>query len=743
MQTLSALLSAFAHAPQHIARRRTSLRVELCEQRLAMAAEPLVITELMYAPAAITPQEDAAGFKRDDFEFIELQNVSGQSLPINGFSLDDGIEFTFCQITLAPNQRVVVVRDSDAFAARYGTSATIAGEYKGTLSNGSDTLILTNASGGDILDFTYDEDWYPSTSGDGHSLVILNPNGDAAQWDNPQAWRASSIIGGTPGQDEGPVDQTPPSVPQGLSASLTGAQIALQWQPAVDGESAITGYRIYRDGTLLDTTTATTLTDSTALANSSYVYRVAALNAFGLESGQSNSASVSIPPVGDNPAFAAGKKVGDVTEIELVEISGMVASRKNHDVLWVHEDGSQNTVVAINATGRYLGTLTLSGIQSTDWEDIAIGPGPVAGIDYLYIADIGDNLADRGSITIYRVPEPAIQSQPGSNQSVTLSRSQFDVITLHYPSGAVDAEALLVDPLSGDLFILTKEASPSRIFRAPASSLVNGSNVALAQVGQVDFKEPSAAEISPSGREIIVRNETEAQIFLRAEGQSVAAALAGTPFDASVIGPPKEPNGEAIGFEWSGRGYYTISEDQDPALYYFHRTSRLPGDPGPTTGTWHNSALPADVNGDGRVEAIDVLVLVNDINLNGSRQLAPPSAGGIHAYLDVDANDFVSALDVLIVVNHLNNSSSLTAQAQLTPIEFASDTALTLAASPTKSRDHVITESDWRDEVQDARRAATSQQQPGVTAGPERHRGDRLGIRARRARAALEPVTLD
>ena len=215
---------------------------------------------------------------------------------------------------------------------------------------------------------------------------------------------------------------------------VNGTQVSLQWQAATDAESPIIRYQIYRDGALLDSVQGTSFVDDSTLGNSFYTYRVTAVNAFALESAASNQAAVSIPPVGNDPAFADGKKVGDVTEIELQEISGIIASRKNHDVLWVHEDGPQTSVVAINTSGRLLGTLTLTGVQTVDWEDIAIGPGPVAGVDYLYIADIGDNLAERSSITIYRVPEPAMQSQPGSNQSVTLARNQFDVITLHYPA---------------------------------------------------------------------------------------------------------------------------------------------------------------------------------------------------------------------------------------------------------------------------------------------------------------------
>src|SRR5205085_5173224 len=256
-----------------------------------------------------------------------------------------------------------------------------------------DRVVFSSPAGSKILDFTYSEDWHPTTAGDGFSLVIVDPNGNASQWNQPQGWRPSNIIGGTPGTAEGATDVTPPSAPQGLSAGVVnGTQVSLQWQAATDAESPIIRYQIYRDGALLDSVQGTSFVDDSTLGNSFYTYRVTAVNAFALESAASNQAAVSISPVGNDPAFADGKKVGDVTEIELQEISGIIASRKNHDVLWVHEDGPQTSVVAINTSGRLLGTLTLTGVQTVDWEDIAIGPGPVAGVDYLYIADIGDNL---------------------------------------------------------------------------------------------------------------------------------------------------------------------------------------------------------------------------------------------------------------------------------------------------------------------------------------------------------------
>ncbi len=107
------------------------------------------------------------------------------------------------------------------------------------------------------------------------------------------------------------------------------------------------------------------------------------------------------------PSFAPAVTNGVVNIPDLIEVSGVAASRNNPGVLWTHNDaGNAAVVYALDAQGRALGTYTLPG--NTDNEDIAIGPGPVTNVSYLYVADIGDNNSDRSNIAIYQIPEPAV-----------------------------------------------------------------------------------------------------------------------------------------------------------------------------------------------------------------------------------------------------------------------------------------------------------------------------------------------
>src|SRR6266516_3617698 len=89
------------------------------------------------------------------------------------------------------------------------------------------------------------------------------------------------------------------------------------------------------------------------------------------------------------PTFGGALTNGEVNIVGLTETSGVVASRNNANVLWTENDSGHPAVAhAIDTFGRLLGKYNLPG--NTDNEDIAIGPGPVTNVSYLYVADIGD-----------------------------------------------------------------------------------------------------------------------------------------------------------------------------------------------------------------------------------------------------------------------------------------------------------------------------------------------------------------
>lgn len=160
-------------------------------------AEGLRITEMMYNPLDTGDPDDP------NREFIELKNIGPVTLNLNLVRFTDGIDFTFPSVEIAPDEYILVVKDLDAFTAQYGADLLIAGEYSGSLSNSGERIKLEDAAGQTIHDFTFQDDWYDITDGEGFSLTIVNPaNPDLSQWDSKTGWRPSVYLGGSPGWDD-------------------------------------------------------------------------------------------------------------------------------------------------------------------------------------------------------------------------------------------------------------------------------------------------------------------------------------------------------------------------------------------------------------------------------------------------------------------------------------------------------------------------------------------------------------
>ncbi|MES2569986.1 MAG: lamin tail domain-containing protein, partial [Verrucomicrobiota bacterium] len=173
------------------------------------AREFLRVTELHYHPAPPNGAELDVTSDKDDFEFIELCNLSSNPLEVGGCSFVAGIDFLFPLNTrLAAGERIVVVRNIAAFQSRYGAAHRIAGEYgpADSLNNNGELITLLDATGALIQSFAYNDaaTWPGDADGKGHSLVPIAPHLSLNR-DLPSNWRASLIPGGNPGSDDATV----------------------------------------------------------------------------------------------------------------------------------------------------------------------------------------------------------------------------------------------------------------------------------------------------------------------------------------------------------------------------------------------------------------------------------------------------------------------------------------------------------------------------------------------------------
>jgi hypothetical protein len=159
----------------------------------------------------------------------------------------------------------------------------------------------------------------------------------------------------------------------------------------------------------------------------------------------------------------------------LSEASGIALSARNPGVLWAHNDGSREKLFALSTNGALLASFNLRR-SVADVEGVAVGPGPVKGVSYLYVGDIGGDTAtgtSRDRVHVLRVPEPLVEPNwAGDPKSGDFE--QVEGFILRYPDGSYDAEALMVDPLSGDVLIATKQPTGTRVYRASLTAMIVG-----------------------------------------------------------------------------------------------------------------------------------------------------------------------------------------------------------------------------------------------------------------------------
>ncbi len=137
-------------------------------------------------------------------EWLELLNVGSDSLDLEGLEFSSGIKFSFTAITIAPQERIMLVSDKAVFRAQYGNAPRIAGVFAGRLDNAGERFAVRRA--GDvspsILATGYNPNWYPLTNGLGFTLV---PRSESRRMsEDREDWQAGTVPGGTPGAPEPP-----------------------------------------------------------------------------------------------------------------------------------------------------------------------------------------------------------------------------------------------------------------------------------------------------------------------------------------------------------------------------------------------------------------------------------------------------------------------------------------------------------------------------------------------------------
>lgn len=277
------------------------------------------------------------------------------------------------------------------------------------------------------------------------------------------------------------------------------------------------------------------------------------------------------PAVSDLPVsnvFSGSERSAFLEATNIDEASGLVTSRSNPLYLWTHNDsGGDPELYLLTTIGSDSGRYELEGVRNIDWEDIAIGPGPDDALTYLLVGDIGDNAAIRDSYSIHRVPEPDL-NVIDLPELITLSG--IETIDFVYSDEVSrDAETLMVDPATKDIYIISKREAQVGVYRLPYPQDLVDTDTAEFQ-GLIPFSNIVAGDISANGDEILIKDYFRVY-YWQLGANSIYQAMTETPQRLNYL---VEPQGEAIALSADGQTYYTLSEVDSPqpaTLFIYER----------------------------------------------------------------------------------------------------------------------------------------------------------------------------
>ncbi|ONK13598.1 hypothetical protein [Streptomyces sp. MP131-18] len=238
-------------------------------------------------------------------------------------------------------------------------------------------------------------------------------------------------------------------------------------------------------------------------------------------------------PVAFAAAPAEAPPAFTISDPRITESSGLAASRLHSGVYWTHndQDVAPNLYAIDGDTGETLATITLSGATGRDLEAISLGPDGA-----LYVGDIGDNYdGEWPEVWIYRLPEP----EQLADATVTPA-----VYRATYSDGPRDAEALMVHPETGRVYLVSKKQDGgAALYAGPAELSETEPNVFERQT-DIDLWVTDGA-FSPDGTRLLLRGYFTARMYRFADGVP-------EPIERRVI-PPVQRQGESVTFTPDGR----------------------------------------------------------------------------------------------------------------------------------------------------------------------------------------------
>ncbi|MDX2428894.1 MAG: hypothetical protein QNK22_09400 [Xanthomonadales bacterium] len=275
-------------------------------------------------------------------------------------------------------------------------------------------------------------------------------------------------------------------------------------------------------------------------------------------------------------------RTGWLESDDIMEASGIKASFSHPGDFFVHNDEGDPVLYGIDESGTNLGSVTIVPAKNKDWEDITLVP--VEGEHWIVVGDIGDNRAKRKSTKLYFIEEP----KTGKHDRYGGRQDLKHALTLKYPDGPRDCEAMAYDPIGRQILFLTKRDKPSRLYALDLETALTKVHAELKFLGTIaklrpptskdrihwhgrtDFiSQPTGFDISPDGSEAVIITYRSLYRFRREPDEGWLSALQRKPVE--VGGPPSVQN-EAISYSVDGKAIYVTTEKRPAPIFRFEFT---------------------------------------------------------------------------------------------------------------------------------------------------------------------------
>ena len=253
-------------------------------------------------------------------------------------------------------------------------------------------------------------------------------------------------------------DCTPPSTPAGLTANQeTSTGIKISWTASTSSDG-VAGYDIYRNGTLVGTSTSTSYTDTGLSASTSYTYAVAAYASSSTASAESSNLSVATTASGvtgyeaESPsntlsggavvascsACSGGEEVGYIGDggtLTFPNVNATTAGSYTMDVQYVDGDAGRSAVITVNGTAT---TVAFTGTDNSNWDTVQTKAITVT-------LNAGTNTIEFSNASAYApdIDQITLTSGSGTSSSATVYEANASANTLSGGAVAQSCSACL------------------------------------------------------------------------------------------------------------------------------------------------------------------------------------------------------------------------------------------------------------------------------------------------------------